>query len=144
MADTDRKLGADPANFGGVDYTSGRYKGDQFNDSQAAFDSQQYEIESRRRVREERQRIATVRAETERKQRATAEALRRQRDEEAREAAARLKSELRTKYLSTGLMTSDEFERDWPRIKKEYLDERVREHERELEAAARSGVYNVL
>ena len=134
----------DPTIFGGVDYASGGYKGDQFNDSQAAFDGQQYEIESQRRVRAERQRLAAVRAETERKNRATAEALRRQRDDEAREAAERLKSELRRKYLATGLMTSEEFERDWPRIKKEYLDEQVRERERAMEAAARSGDYDVL
>lgn len=140
----DRKLGSDPTIFGGVDYASGSYKGDQFDASQAAFEHQQYEIDSQRRAREERQRIAAVRAETERKQRATAEALQRQRDEEAREAAERLKSELRTKYLSTGLMTSDEFEKEWPRIKKEYLDEQVRERERAMEAAARTGDYDVL
>lgn len=128
--------------YGGVEY--GEVVGGGSGADRLALDrleSSVYDARSSDNARAERERLKRVRAATERKDNERREALQRERDSEARENSERLKEELRTKYLATGNMTSAEFEKEWPRIKKEHLDEQVRERERAFERDAHSGIY---
>lgn len=122
----------------------GTSHGGNLRSAQDAFESQMYDIEVDARRKEERARIKRVQAEVARKNEKRAEALQAERDEQASENIERLKDELRTKYLGSGLMTSAEFEKQWPQIKAEHLRERVEASNQAMLGAMRqSGDYSM-
>jgi hypothetical protein len=134
--------------FGGIHYSLnaglGSSHGGNLRSAQDVFESQMYDIEIDARRKEERARIKRVQAETKRKEERRAAALQAERDEQARENIERLKNELRAQYLGSGLMTSAEFEKEWPKIKADHLRERVEASNRAtMEAMRQTGDYSM-
>ena len=88
------------------------------------------DAESREHHGQERARIKAAQDKAakdkrEREQRVSAE-----RDRAAEAKSALLKDELKRRYLGTGLMTREEFERQWPTLKAEYLQASIEAQER--------------
>ena len=52
-----------------------------------------------------------------------------QRDKQAQEKSALLKKEYKRLYLNTGQMTAEEFDREWPALKREHLRRQVEARE---------------
>ena len=104
-------------------------------EDKAQFEQLEYaarESDTRERLRIEKERIAAAKAKAAREKLERDRKVAAQRDREAEEIAAQLKVELKRRYLATGVMTSDEFEQQWPRIKAEHLEQCVDAHERAL------------
>jgi len=129
--------------YGGVDYYGDGGRG-QERQALDNLETTLYHARSRDNLKAERERIKKVREATERRARERAEALQRERDEEAERNVEQLKERLRKKYLSTGLMTGERFEKEWPRILREYTDERAAALQRELEASVSANSFKVL
>ena len=129
--------------YGGVDYYGDGGRGQE----RQALDNLEtaiYHARSRDNLKAERERIRKAREATERKNKERREALERQRDEEAERNAEQLKEKLRKKYLATGVMMGERFEKEWPRILREFTEERVREQQRELEQSVNTNSFRVL
>src|SRR5258705_4294185 len=76
---------------------------------------------TRDRQQKESQRIKAAQEKAAKEKREREQRLAAERDKEAEARSALLKDELKRRYLSTGLMTREEFERQWPSLKTEYL-----------------------
>lgn len=129
--------------YGGIDYYGGGGRGME-RQALENLETVLYHARTSDALKEERKRIKEARAKTERMNRARAEALQRQRDEEAERNVEQLKERLRKKYLATGLMTGERFEKEWPRLLREYTDERLQEQQREIEQTFGLNSFRVL
>ncbi len=85
---------------------------------------------SRERHREERARIKAAQDKAAKEKREREQRLAAERDREAEAKSTLLKDELKRRYLTTGLMTREEFEQQWPLLKAEYLQACIDAQER--------------
>jgi hypothetical protein len=83
------------------------------------------DAESREHQRLERNRIRVAQEKAAKQQEERQRRVAIERDEEAREKSALLKQEYKRMYLNTGQMTSEEFDREWPALKREHLRRQV-------------------